>query len=94
MPALRQAPVGERAPPGGARQLALRLLLRELLHDAALLTEGSPVKNPEKFARRMSDLFARATNLADQTARRHTSFVKDRAPLPGIGGVLGARLEF
>ena len=40
------------------------------------------------------DLFARATNLADQTARRHTSFVKDRAPLPGIGGVLGARLEF
>ncbi len=33
----------------------------ELLHDEALLTEGSPVKNPEKFARRMSDLFARAT---------------------------------
>ncbi|MGE0485267.1 MAG: TonB-dependent receptor [Gammaproteobacteria bacterium] len=40
------------------------------------------------------DLFARATNLADQTARRHTSFVKDQAPLAGIGGVLGARIEF
>jgi iron complex outermembrane receptor protein len=40
------------------------------------------------------DLFARATNLADQTARRHTSFVKDQAPLAGIGGLVGARLEF
>ena len=40
------------------------------------------------------ELFARATNLADQTARRHASFVKDRAPLPGIGAVLGARVRF
>ncbi|MEQ8662764.1 MAG: TonB-dependent receptor, partial [Gammaproteobacteria bacterium] len=40
------------------------------------------------------ELFARATNLADQTARRHASFVKDLAPLPGVGAVLGARLRF
>jgi len=39
-------------------------------------------------------LFARATNLADQTARRHVSFVKDLAPLPGIGGVIGMRVRF
>ncbi|MEQ8234106.1 MAG: TonB-dependent receptor [Gammaproteobacteria bacterium] len=40
------------------------------------------------------ELFARGTNLADQTARRHVSFVKDIAPLPGVGGVIGARLRF
>jgi iron complex outermembrane receptor protein len=37
--------------------------------------------------------FARASNLLDEDARRHTSFLKDRAPLPGLSGVLGVRLS-
>ncbi|MGR8922002.1 MAG: TonB-dependent receptor domain-containing protein, partial [Gammaproteobacteria bacterium] len=39
-------------------------------------------------------LFARGTNLADETARRHTSFVKDLAPLPGRSGLIGVRARF
>ena len=39
-------------------------------------------------------LFARGENLADQTARSHTSFVKDLAPMAGISAVLGARLSY
>lgn len=39
-------------------------------------------------------IFARGTNLANETARRHTSFVKDLAPLAGRSGVVGLRLEF
>ncbi len=39
-------------------------------------------------------LFGRGTNLADETARRHTSFVKDLAPLPGRSWMVGARARF
>ncbi len=39
-------------------------------------------------------LFARGSNLADQTARRHVSFVKDLAPLPGASGLIGVRARF
>ena len=39
-------------------------------------------------------VFARGTNLADETARRHTSFIKDVAPLPGASGLIGMRIEF
>jgi len=38
--------------------------------------------------------FARGTNLANEDARRHTSFVKDLAPLPGISGLLGIRASY
>jgi iron complex outermembrane recepter protein len=40
------------------------------------------------------DLSLRATNLFDETARRHTSFLKDRAPLPGRAVTLGVSLGF
>ena len=40
------------------------------------------------------ELFANATNLADELARKHTSFVKDVAPLPGRNYVLGFRSRF
>ena len=43
---------------------------------------------------RTINLFARGTNLANETARRHTSFVKDLAPLPGRSGTIGLRLAF
>lgn len=39
-------------------------------------------------------VFARGSNLADEQIRRHTSFVKDQAPLPGISGLFGIRASF
>ena len=40
------------------------------------------------------ELFANATNLGDEEARKHTSFVKDVAPLPGRNYALGIRSRF
>lgn len=40
------------------------------------------------------ELFARGTNLTDATARVHTSFLKDIAPLPGRDVTAGVRFEF
>jgi iron complex outermembrane receptor protein len=39
-------------------------------------------------------VFFRGTNLLDEDARRHTSLVKDIAPLPGRNFLLGIRAEF
>ena len=39
-------------------------------------------------------LFSRLTNVLDEEARRHTSFLKDSAPLPGVSAVLGLRARF
>jgi len=39
-------------------------------------------------------LFARGSNLLNEEVRRHTSFVKDLAPLPGASGVIGIRSSF
>jgi iron complex outermembrane receptor protein len=40
------------------------------------------------------ELFLNATNLGDDEARKHTSFVKDLAPLPGRNYALGIRSRF
>ncbi len=40
------------------------------------------------------ELFARGRNLSDAEAREHTSFLKDFAPLPGRGVLLGTRILF
>ena len=40
------------------------------------------------------EVFVNATNLTDQDARVHTSFLKDRVPLPGRGFSLGLRAYF
>lgn len=40
------------------------------------------------------EFFARGTNLTDATARVHTSFLKDIAPLPGRDVTAGVRFEF
>jgi iron complex outermembrane receptor protein len=40
------------------------------------------------------DLFLRGTNLLDEPARRHPSFLKDYAPLPGRSVHAGARFHF
>lgn len=39
-------------------------------------------------------VFVRGTNLLDEEARRHTSLVKDLAPLPGRSGLAGVRVSF
>ena len=39
-------------------------------------------------------LFASASNLLDEEKRRHTSFVKDLAPMPGRSGIFGVRVSF
>ena len=39
------------------------------------------------------DFFVRGTNLLDEDARRHASFVKDRAPLPGRNFSIGIRVN-
>lgn len=39
-------------------------------------------------------LFLRGRNLLDEDARRHTSFIKDRAPLPGRSLVSGLEWQF
>lgn len=40
------------------------------------------------------DLFAVATNLGDEEARPHTSFMKDLDPMPGRSVRLGVRTSF
>jgi iron complex outermembrane receptor protein len=40
------------------------------------------------------ELFARGTNLGNVTAREHTSFLKEFAPLPGRGVLAGVRVTF
>lgn len=41
-----------------------------------------------------TSLYLRGRNLLDEDARRHTSFLKDVAPLPGASVLLGLRAEF
>jgi iron complex outermembrane receptor protein len=40
------------------------------------------------------ELFVNAANLLDEEARKHTSFVKDLAPLPGRNYAIGVRSRF
>lgn len=44
--------------------------------------------------RAKGELFLRATNLLDETARVHASFLKDLAPLPGRSFAAGLRFNF
>ena len=39
-------------------------------------------------------LFASASNLLDEEKRRHTSFIKELAPMPGRSGIFGVRVSF
>lgn len=42
----------------------------------------------------VAELFLRGTNLLNETAREHTSFIKDIAPLPGASVSAGVRFRF
>lgn len=46
------------------------------------------------IGRATCELFARGTNLTDENARVHASFLKDFAPLPGRGVLAGVRATF
>ena len=46
------------------------------------------------FGRSVLELLLRGTNLTDQEARNHVSFLKDQAPLPGRDVRLNVRLAF
>jgi iron complex outermembrane receptor protein len=46
------------------------------------------------LGRAKGQLFVRGTNLLDETARVHASFLKDIAPLPGADVAMGVRLAF
>ena len=46
------------------------------------------------FKRALLDLYVRGTNLGDDEARMHTSFLKEVAPLPGRNITLGIRTTF
>ncbi|HEX2223655.1 MAG TPA: hypothetical protein VHN15_05575, partial [Thermoanaerobaculia bacterium] len=45
-------------------------------------------------SRAIYDLLLRGTNLTDEEARNHVSFLKDRVPLPGRDISLALRLTF
>ena len=61
----------------------------------AVLTISDP-RAPETdvSGRTIVELLLRGTNLTDQEARNHVSFLKDLAPLPGRDVRLDVRLDF
>jgi iron complex outermembrane receptor protein len=59
-------------------------------HDLASLS----VSRRFIFGRNQLEAFVRGTNLLDETARVHASFLKDVAPLPGRSLTAGVRLTF
>jgi iron complex outermembrane receptor protein len=46
------------------------------------------------LGRAKGQVFVRGTNLLDETARVHASFLKDLAPLPGVDVAMGVRFSF
>lgn len=49
---------------------------------------------PQRIGFGRASLFVRGTNLLNDDIRRSTSFIKDVAPAPGRGGVIGIRISF
>ena len=52
------------------------------------------VTKPIQIERYNLELFARGTNLLNEKAREHTSFIKDLAPLPGASILGGIQFRF
>lgn len=53
-----------------------------------MISKEIPIKSS------VAELFIRGTNLLNETAREHTSFIKDIAPLPGASVSAGVRFRF
>ncbi len=86
----------------GPWDLNLDLIHTAKQNDTAALEEATPGYNMLNlyiayyfdFGNSSFTLFARGTNLLNEEARRHTSVVKDIAPLPGRSGIIGLRALF
>ncbi len=55
---------------------------------------GAHVGRTLQFERQTVSFYLRGTNLTNEEARPHTSFLRNVAPLPGRNLIAGARLEF
>ncbi|MBW3566518.1 MAG: TonB-dependent receptor [Proteobacteria bacterium] len=78
---------------------AIRYDEQDELADMELPTEGYTMLDASIGYRVFTphvdwNIFLRASNLLDEEARRHTSFLKDLAPLPGRNFTLGIRAGF
>ncbi len=70
-----------------------RLAANELRTDSYLLVNAS-LNYQFKLAGSTCDLYVKGMNLTDESAREHTSFLKDTVPLSGRGIVVGMRTSF
>lgn len=70
-----------------------RVAANETSSDGYLMVSAH-VTRTLKFGRTEWEIFVRGTNLTNDEARPHTSFVKDLAPLPGRGAMAGVRMRF
>jgi iron complex outermembrane receptor protein len=70
-----------------------RVAANETPSDGYLLVSAH-VTRTLTFGRTEWEVFIRGTNLANEEARPHPSFVKDLAPLPGRGAMAGVRMKF
>lgn len=81
------------------RDVGIELAEQDRIAPFARPTDGYVLRNASVgyriFAgRSVLDLVLRGTNLTDEDARVHTSFLKDLVPLPGRDFRLNARLTF
>ena len=76
--------VARAKPHGRVRATDRRLLPAQREHELSRL----PVRSAE------FEVYVKGTNLTDEEARLHTSFLKDIAPLAGRGALLGVRASF
>jgi iron complex outermembrane receptor protein len=70
-----------------------RVAANELATDSYTLVNATLTYNVKQEPVAVQ-LFARANNIFDKEARNHVSFLKDQAPLPGRGLLLGVRASF
>jgi iron complex outermembrane receptor protein len=100
IPPLRYgAAIGYQGPSLGARVELLRVNHQDRTAEFETGTEGYTMLNASlnyTFMRGSVtyDLYLKGTNLTDETAREHTSFLKDVIPLPGRSVTVGLRASF
>jgi iron complex outermembrane receptor protein len=83
----------------GARVEGIFAGEQERVADNELPTDGYFMLNAVLSRRFLADgiptdLYVKGVNLTNEEAREHTSFLKDIAPLPGRGIVVGAKVTF
>ncbi|HEX4871262.1 MAG TPA: TonB-dependent receptor, partial [Nevskiaceae bacterium] len=89
---------------GGWRGFQASLTLTEVADQTRVADLESPTEGYRLLSADLShrwtlgelqpEVYVQGRNLLDEEARRHTSFLKDRAPLPGVTVLGGLRLRF